>query len=225
MTKPDWPSIKRDYVETTLTLAQVQAKWGVRRGTLSARATRENWHDQKQQFAAKLEQARREKIIAKTTEERAKFQGAVIRTASVQLGMIMRKMHEFAPDAAADAEKGKREEKGIDVASLLKLTNALANVQRIGFTALGIGTGRVGAAPDAAAGDPADDPNGSGGARPTARVSAPRASPVTSDVLNALTALGYSDREAATAVKQVPEGLAVDDAIRQALKLLATAQP
>ena len=48
-----------------------------------------------------------------------------------------------------------------------------------------------------------------------------RAAPVMSDVLNALLSLGYSDKEAVAAVKQVPEGLAVGDAIRQALKLLA----
>lgn len=206
MTKPDWHSIKRDYVEATMTLAEVQAKWGVPRGTLSARATRESWHDQKQQFAAKLEQTRREKSIARGAEEQAKFQSNVVRVVNAQLGMIAHQM----------------QEKGVDVAKLLKLTNALANVQRVGFTALGIGTGRAGAAPDDAAGDPADDPNGSGGARPTARGSAPS---VASDVLNALIALGYNDREAATAVKQVPEGLAVDDAIRQALKLLAKTQP
>jgi len=50
-----------------------------------------------------------------------------------------------------------------------------------------------------------------------------RAAPVMSDVLNALLSLGYSDKEAVAAVKQVPEGLAVGDAIRQALKLLAKA--
>ena len=48
-----------------------------------------------------------------------------------------------------------------------------------------------------------------------------RPAPVMSDVLHALLALGYSDKEAVAAVKSVPEGLAVGDAIRQALKLLA----
>ena len=48
-----------------------------------------------------------------------------------------------------------------------------------------------------------------------------RAPPATSDVLNALLALGYSDKEAIAAVKQLPEGIAVGDGIRQALKLLA----
>src|SRR4249919_3320723 len=47
-----------------------------------------------------------------------------------------------------------------------------------------------------------------------------RAPPVMSDVLNALLALGYSDKEAVAAVKKLPEGLPVGDAIRQALKLL-----
>ena len=42
-----------------------------------------------------------------------------------------------------------------------------------------------------------------------------------SDVLNALLALGYSDREAVAAVKKLPDDLAVGDGIRQALKLLA----
>jgi Holliday junction DNA helicase RuvA len=41
------------------------------------------------------------------------------------------------------------------------------------------------------------------------------------DVTNALLALGYNDKEAAWAVRQLPEGLAVADGIRQALKLLS----
>ena len=41
------------------------------------------------------------------------------------------------------------------------------------------------------------------------------------DVSNALIALGYNDREAAWAVKQLPAGLAVADGIRQALRLLS----
>ena len=48
-----------------------------------------------------------------------------------------------------------------------------------------------------------------------------RPAPVTSDVLNALSSLGYSDKEALAVVRQLPDGLAVGDAIRQALKLLA----
>jgi Holliday junction DNA helicase RuvA len=43
----------------------------------------------------------------------------------------------------------------------------------------------------------------------------------TSDVLNALLALGYNEREAAAAVKQLPADLPLTDAIRQALKQLA----
>ncbi len=45
--------------------------------------------------------------------------------------------------------------------------------------------------------------------------------PVTADVLNALLALGYSEREAVATVKKLPDGLSVGDGIRQALKLLA----
>lgn len=42
-----------------------------------------------------------------------------------------------------------------------------------------------------------------------------------SDVLNALLSLGYNDREASWAVKQLPAGVAVSDGIRQALRLLS----
>ena len=42
-----------------------------------------------------------------------------------------------------------------------------------------------------------------------------------SDVTNALIALGYNEREAAWAIKQLPEGLNVSDGIRQALRLLS----
>lgn len=41
------------------------------------------------------------------------------------------------------------------------------------------------------------------------------------DVLNALLALGYHEKEVWHVIKQLPEGLAVTDGIRQALKLLA----
>ena len=57
----------------------------------------------------------------------------------------------------------------------------------------------------------------------TSAVGVHRAPASTSDVLNALLALGYSDKEAIHAVKQLPEGVAVTDGIRQALKLLARA--
>jgi Holliday junction DNA helicase RuvA len=50
-----------------------------------------------------------------------------------------------------------------------------------------------------------------------------RAPPAASDILNALLALGYSEREAVAAVKALPDGLAVGDGIRQALKALAKA--
>jgi len=49
----------------------------------------------------------------------------------------------------------------------------------------------------------------------------PDAAPARGDVVNALLALGYNDREAQAAVKQLPAELALTDAIRQALKHLA----
>jgi holliday junction DNA helicase RuvA len=55
-------------------------------------------------------------------------------------------------------------------------------------------------------------------AHPGARVAAPG-----SDVLNALLALGYSDKEAAWAVKQIEPSSAVGEAIRQCLRLLSKA--
>jgi Holliday junction DNA helicase RuvA len=48
-----------------------------------------------------------------------------------------------------------------------------------------------------------------------------RVVPPSSDILNALLALGYSDKEAIAVVKKLPDGVAVADGIRQALKLLA----
>ncbi len=61
------------------------------------------------------------------------------------------------------------------------------------------------------------------GVEVTTAVGVHRAAPVASDVLHALLALGYSDKEATHAVKQLPEGIAVGDGIRQSLKLLAKA--
>jgi Holliday junction DNA helicase RuvA len=57
----------------------------------------------------------------------------------------------------------------------------------------------------------------------TATLAAARPAPATSDVLRALLALGYSEKESVGVVKQLPEGLSVADGIRQALKLLSKA--
>jgi Holliday junction DNA helicase RuvA len=43
---------------------------------------------------------------------------------------------------------------------------------------------------------------------------------ISSDILNALMALGYNEREAVSAMKGLPEDVTVSDGIRQALKLL-----
>ena len=48
-----------------------------------------------------------------------------------------------------------------------------------------------------------------------------RPAPASDDILNALLALGYNEKEARYALKQLPEGLTVSDGIRQALKSLA----
>jgi Holliday junction DNA helicase RuvA len=54
-------------------------------------------------------------------------------------------------------------------------------------------------------------------------VAAARPAPATGDVLRALLALGYSEKEAVAAVRALPEGLSVSDGIRQALKGLSKA--
>ena len=43
------------------------------------------------------------------------------------------------------------------------------------------------------------------------------------DIVNALLALGYNEKEALGAVKQLPDGVGVSDGIRQALKGLSKA--
>ena len=56
---------------------------------------------------------------------------------------------------------------------------------------------------------------------PAARAGAADAAAESADVLNALLGLGYNEREAQAAVKQLPVDLPIADAIRQALKHLA----
>ena len=51
--------------------------------------------------------------------------------------------------------------------------------------------------------------------------SAPAIEDCQHDILNALLALGYNDREATAALQHLPPGLATSDGIRQALKLLS----
>lgn len=48
-----------------------------------------------------------------------------------------------------------------------------------------------------------------------------QAQPAGNDVLNALLALGYNEREVLSTIKQLPAGLAVSEGIRQSLKLLS----
>ena len=59
------------------------------------------------------------------------------------------------------------------------------------------------------------------GADVTQTVGVNRAPPPTSDIMHALLALGYSEKEASSAIRELPDGVAVADGIKQALKLLA----
>jgi Holliday junction DNA helicase RuvA len=59
------------------------------------------------------------------------------------------------------------------------------------------------------------------GAESLAGTAVQRPTPAASDVLRALVSLGYSEKEALGAVKQLPENLTVADGIRQALKQLS----
>jgi holliday junction DNA helicase RuvA len=61
------------------------------------------------------------------------------------------------------------------------------------------------------------------GADLTTAVGVHREPPASSDMLHALLALGYSEKEALVAIKTLPDGLSVTDGIRQALKLLGRA--
>lgn len=61
------------------------------------------------------------------------------------------------------------------------------------------------------------------GAQLTTAVGINRAPPASADVLNALFALGYNEKEALAAVRSLPEGLAVADGIKHALKTLSKA--
>lgn len=56
-----------------------------------------------------------------------------------------------------------------------------------------------------------------------ATAAATRPASAASDVLRALLALGYSEKEAAGAIRQLPDGLSVSDGIRSALRLLSKA--
>lgn len=56
---------------------------------------------------------------------------------------------------------------------------------------------------------------------PDLSVSTPAANDAQADILQALLALGYNDREAAAALKQLPADLGVSDGIKLALKSLA----
>ena len=58
---------------------------------------------------------------------------------------------------------------------------------------------------------------------PTSSLASTVAPDAGADILNALMALGYNEREAQAALKTLPEGVSVSDGIRQALKSLSRA--
>ncbi|MDP3288281.1 MAG: Holliday junction branch migration protein RuvA, partial [Methyloversatilis sp.] len=58
---------------------------------------------------------------------------------------------------------------------------------------------------------------------PTASLASAVAPDAGADILNALMALGYSEREAQAALRTLPEDVGVSDGIRQALKALSKA--
>jgi holliday junction DNA helicase RuvA len=61
------------------------------------------------------------------------------------------------------------------------------------------------------------------GAQLTTGVGVNRTPPASADILNALFSLGYNEKEAVAAVRALPEGVAVAEGIKHALKTLSKA--
>jgi len=130
----DWVKIKREYVESNITLEELAKKHNISLSTLKKRSARETWSTERNLFGTKTELKRQEKQSELLASEASSFDNLCLRVARSAIGIIenqINTLQEQMKNSKVDAFTERQ------VRLLEKLSNSLKQLQSVGKVALG----------------------------------------------------------------------------------------
>jgi transposase-like protein len=104
--KPDWPSIKAEYIGGTVSMRSLAERHGICFSTLSKRAKREAWHASRQRRTALAAAGLREALEAKQEGREAGMSALAFLKRSIQESEVwLRRIQDLADSGQLDAKK------------------------------------------------------------------------------------------------------------------------
>lgn len=138
MAKYDWATLRREYVEGDFSgeaekpfpaLNAIAQRHGVAKAYLRRRAAREQWSVERERFAAKVQQMRREAKAAALSEAGARFDQRTLHAANLGMDIICDCLDRL--DNVQDATKDQPLPSGIEIQRLmmaLRINQQIVNV-------------------------------------------------------------------------------------------------
>lgn len=126
--RADWPALRVEYINNTMTQRELAAAHGVNASTLMARANKEQWEAARKQHQAETSRAAQERLTEVKIDELAQFNADDLRMAKALRGraaMLMQNASNLSP------------------AELRSIATTAAEAQKIGRLALGAETART----------------------------------------------------------------------------------
>lgn len=130
----DWVKIKREYIESNITLEELAKKHTVSFSTIRQKSAKEGWTTEKNIFRTKIEQKYQEKQSDLLASEASNFDNQCLRVArsaieivEKQIASLQKKTEEQKTDALIERQ----------IRLLEKLSNSLKQLQSVGKVALG----------------------------------------------------------------------------------------
>ena len=130
----DWTKIKREYVESNITLEELAKKHNISLSTLKKRSARETWSTERNLFGTKTELKRQEKQSELLASEASSFDNLCLRVARSAIEIVEKQitaLQEQIKNQKTDAFAERQ------IRLLEKLSNSLKQLQSVGKVALG----------------------------------------------------------------------------------------
>lgn len=126
--KTDWPALKVEYVNSTLSLRELADRHGIKAAGVMARAVKESWDAERKQRQAEISKIAQEQLTNSRVDELASFNEDDLKMARAIRARAARMMQTITDLSAAE---------------LRALAAAADTAQKIGRLALGAETART----------------------------------------------------------------------------------
>lgn len=127
-TQTDWPALKLEYVNSTMSLRELAERHGIKAAGVMGRAVKEGWDAARKQKQAEVSAAAQEQLTASRIDELAAFNEADLKMARA-----------IRAKAAQMMQQGQ----SLSPAELRSVASAADTAQKIGRLALGAETART----------------------------------------------------------------------------------